>query len=280
MLPQAHRFTPSAAWFPPLPRRRLSRSAHWSPATKAALAALVAALAAACSSGAATGSGGQAVRGAAASGDTRNLRGVCPATIVVQSSWFPEVEHGAEYQLLGKGYGIDSKGKSVTGRLVAAGVDTGVKIQIRAGGPAIGFQQTSAQMYADPSITLGMLNTDEMIQQSKDKPVLGVVAPLDIDPQVIMWDPASHPEWNTISDIGQANSKVLYYQGSPFMGYLLGAGILLGSSARRRWTEATTAPRPVSSPTVAATPCRDTPRTNPGRGNMRFRSGARGSPTS
>jgi hypothetical protein len=32
-----------------------------------------------------------------------NLRGVCPATVVVQSSWFPQSEHGALYQLLGKG---------------------------------------------------------------------------------------------------------------------------------------------------------------------------------
>jgi hypothetical protein len=114
----------------------------------------------------------------------------------------------------------------VTGPLVASGVDTGVKLQIRAGGPAIGFQLTSAQMYADPSITIGMLNTDELVQQSKDKPVLGVVAPLDLDPQVLMWDPRAHPGWNTISDIGQTDTRVLYYQTSTFMAYLLGAGIL------------------------------------------------------
>jgi len=242
MLPQEHRSAPPAAWLPPL-RRRLGRSGRWSFGTNrlsgrsgrwrwsdrlALLTPVMLAiiLAAACSSGAATGIGGQTTRGAAASGDPLNLRGACPTTIVVQSSWFPEADHGAEYQLLGKGYSIDPKHKSVTGPLVASGADTGVKIQIRAGGPAIGFQQTSAQMYADPSITLGMLNTDELIQQSKDKPVLGVVAPLDLDPQVIMWDPKTHPDWNTISDIGQTDSKVLYYQGSPYMDYLLGAGVL------------------------------------------------------
>jgi hypothetical protein len=180
-----------------------------------------------CGAGSPTGtSGGQPARGAAASGDAQNLRGLCPATVVVQSSWFPEAEHGAVYQLLGKGYTIDKTHKSVTGPLVASGVDTGVKLQIRAGGPAIGFQQVSAQMHADSSITLGMLNTDELIQQSKATPVLGVVAPLDRDPQVIMWDPKAHPEWNTISDIGQTGVKVLYFQGSPYMAYLLGSGIL------------------------------------------------------
>jgi len=158
--------------------------------------------------------------------DALNLRGVCPATVVVQSSWFPQAEHGAVYQLLGKGYTIDPGRKSVTGPLVASGVDTGVKLQVRAGGPAIGFQQTSAQMYADRSITLGMLNTDELVQRSKTTPVLGVVAPLDLDPQVILWDAKAHPTFNTIADIGQTDTRVLYYQTSPFMAYLLGAGIL------------------------------------------------------
>jgi hypothetical protein len=175
---------------------------------------------------AASGTGGQSAGRQAADGDALNLRGVCPATVVVQSSWYPQVEHGAVYQLLGKGYQINANRKRVSGPLVAAGVDTGVRLEIRAGGPAIGSQQTSAQMYTDRSITIGMLNTDELIQQSATTPVLGVVAPLDLDPQVLAWDPVTHPEWNTISDIGQTDSPVLYYQGSPFMEYLIGTGIL------------------------------------------------------
>jgi hypothetical protein len=154
---------------------------------------------------------------------------VCPDTVVIQSSWFPEVEHGVAYQLVGSGYRFDPEHKSLTGPLVSAGVDTGVRIQIRAGGPAIGFQKVSAQLYADPSLTLGMVNSDELIQQSTTTPVLGVLAPLDLDPQVILWDPATHPNFNTINDIGQTDTKVLYYQGSPFMDYLLGSGILRAS---------------------------------------------------
>jgi len=179
-----------------------------------------------CSSGTTIGAGGQATRAAPPTTDALNLRRICPATVVVQSSWFPEAEHGELYQLLGKGYTIDANHKRVTGPLVASGVDTGVKLQIRAGGPAIGLQQVSAQMYADPTITLGMLNTDELIQQAKTAAVLGVMAPLDLDPQVIMWDPVTHPDWNTIGDIGQTDVKVLYFQGSPYMAYLLGSGIL------------------------------------------------------
>ncbi len=183
---------------------------------------LAAALAAGCSQGSTPGEGGQA----AVSGDA-GLRGVCPATVVVQTSWFSQIEHFAAYQLLGRGYTVDAARKRVTGPLVAHGVDAGVKIEIRAGGPAIGFQQVSAQMYADRSITLGMIPLDEAIQNSKGQPVTGVMAPYDIDPLVIMWDPAAHPTFSSIADIGGTDTKVLFFNGErTYMDYLLGTGQL------------------------------------------------------
>ena len=180
--------------------------------------------------------GGQAVSRAAGSGDASNLRGVCPATVVVQSSWYPQVEHAALYQLLGAGSKVDANRKAVTGPLVSSGVDTGVKLSIRAGGPAIGSQQVSAQMSADPAITLGMLNSDELIQQSAAHPLLGVVAPLELDPQILMWDPKAHPDWNIIQDIGLTDAKVLYFQGSTFMQYLLRSGTLRPSQVDSSYT--------------------------------------------
>jgi hypothetical protein len=184
--------------------------------------AVAAALAAGCSSGPAPGEGGQAVTRQDAS-----LRGLCPDTVVVQTSWYSQIEHFAAYQLLGRGYTVDAARKRVTGPLVAHGVDTGVKIEIRAGGPAIGFQQVSAQMYADRSITLGMIPLDEAIQNSKDQPVTGVMAPYDVDPLVIMWSPAAHPTFSTIADIGETGTKVLFFNGErTYMDYLLGTGQL------------------------------------------------------
>jgi len=101
-----------------------------------------------------------------------------------------------------------------------------VRIEVRAGGPAVGFQSSAALMYQDPAITLGMVQSDEIIAYSKTQPVLGVVAPMLIDPQMIGWDPKTHPTWHTIADIGQTNTKVFYFQGSAYMEYLIGSGIL------------------------------------------------------
>jgi hypothetical protein len=154
----------------------------------------------------------------------------CPATIVLQTDWNPESEHGGQYELLGPNPTIDTGKKTITSELVAhGGVDTGVKLQIRAGGPAIGYQTVTSQLYADDSITIGYLGTDEQIANSKDHPTVAVLAGLEKSPQIIQWSPAKHPDWKTIADVGKTNTKVLYFQGAAYMDYLTGKGILKSS---------------------------------------------------
>lgn len=191
------------------------------------VAVLVLALlaAAACTSND-NGGGGSAGSTAAPAAVAQSLKGVCPDPVVVQTSWFPESEMAAPYQLIGPNPQIDKAHKKVTGPLVIGGKDTGVKIEVRAGGPATGYEPTAALMYQDPKITLGMAASDELIQYSEKQQMLAVVTPLDVDPQIIMWDPATHPDWHIIADIGQTDEKVLYFEGNTFMEYLVGTGIL------------------------------------------------------
>jgi hypothetical protein len=189
--------------------------------------------AAACSS---SGSSTAPASTAAASGTSSaagipaadNLKAAgCPSTIVLQTDWDPEAEHGGQYELVGPNPTINAGAKSVTGELVAhGGIDTGVQIQIRAGGPAIGYQTVSSQMYKDSSITLGYLGTDEQIALSATQPTVAVMAGLETSPQIIQWSPAAHPTWKTIADIGKTSTPVLYYQGASWMPYLIGKGIL------------------------------------------------------
>lgn len=151
----------------------------------------------------------------------------CPDTVVIQTDWNPEAEHGGVYQLVGDDYSVDAGAKSVSGTLVDSNGDsTGVRVEIRAGGPAIGFQAVSAQMYSDESIVLGYVDTDEAIQLSESQPTVGVLAQLEISPQMIMWDPATYPEVTGIADLGETDATVRYFEGSAYMSYLVGAGIL------------------------------------------------------
>jgi hypothetical protein len=154
------------------------------------------------------------------------LSGVCPDTVVVQMDWFAESEYGAYFQMLGEQPTVDTENKRVIAPLVDGGTPTGVTLEIRYGGPAIGFQQVSAQMYADPSITFGLVSTDEAIQNSNRLATRAVLAPLELSPLMIMWSRAKHPEITSIADLGRSGVKVLYYQADTYMQYLLGAGLL------------------------------------------------------
>lgn len=154
------------------------------------------------------------------------LADVCPDPIVIQTDWFPEAEHGALYQMVGSDYVIDKDLKTVTGSLTSGGEDMGIDIEVRTGGPAIGFAPVETQMYTDESITLGYTSTDAAVLLHADTPTISVVAPLEKNPQIIMWDPGTYPDAETIADLGEAGVTIQYFAGGVFMDVLVAQGIL------------------------------------------------------
>jgi hypothetical protein len=150
-----------------------------------------------------------------------SLKGVCPEKIVIQTDWYATPERAAAYQLVGPHGAIDKKKGTYSGPLGA----TGVSVEVRLGGPFIGFQPIPALMYQNPEILLGYVATDDAVQAAEKFPTKAVVAPLDINPQVLIWDPGSF----TVSgwpDIAKTKAKVLYLEGLPFMDYLISKGFV------------------------------------------------------
>ena len=155
-----------------------------------------------------------------------SLAGVCPATVAIQTDWNPEAEHGCLYQMIGDGYTVDKSKFTVTGPLMADGQDTGVKVQIRSGGPAIGFQTVTSQLYADDSLLLGFVYTDEAIQNSAKQPTVAIESGFDKNPQMIMWDPATYPDVTSIADLGKDKVKIRYFSGAAYMDFFTSTGVL------------------------------------------------------
>jgi hypothetical protein len=199
----------------------------------AGLAVATAIALAGCSGGGGSSTSSKAAASAPAASGAVKLSGTCPATVVVQTDWNPEADHGHLYQLVGPNPTVDTAKKSVTGDLVVGGKPTGVKIQIRSGGPAIGYQSVTQQMYTDKSITLGYVSTDEALQNSAKLPTKAVFAETNISPQMIMWDPKTYPAVTDIKGLGAALAKkggvIRYFKGAAYMSYLQGAGILPAS---------------------------------------------------
>jgi hypothetical protein len=161
------------------------------------------------------------------SGEAVSLKGVCPDTITLLTDWNPEAEHGFLYQLLAPNPTIDAKEVSVTGTLVDQnGNDTGVKLKVRSGGPAVGFQTVTSQLYADDNILLGYVYTDEAIQNSADFPTVAIESGFNKNPQMIMWDPATYPDVKTIADLGKEKVLIRYFSGAAYMDFFTSTGIL------------------------------------------------------
>ncbi|WP_165367576.1 hypothetical protein, partial [Phytoactinopolyspora endophytica] len=145
----------------------------------------------------------------AEAGSELDLSEVCPDPIVMQQDWQPEAEHGTMYNLVGPGHEIDADGKTVTGPLVAGDVDTGVSVEVRPGGSTVGFQPVAALMYVDEDIFIGAVNTDYAIASSGNQPVTAVVAPLNISPQILMWDPETYPDAESLVDVAAEGATVV-----------------------------------------------------------------------
>ena len=159
-------------------------------------------------------------------GEAQQLAGVCPANVAIQLQWQPQSDMGAVFGMLGAGYRVNTDDKSVTGPLVAAGLDTGVDLTLKSGGPAIGFQSVPSQLYVDDSLTMGIVHGDQLVAAAADQPVVGVTPLLKYSPAILMWDPASHPEWKTVADIGKTDATVVVSKDQIFPQWMVANGML------------------------------------------------------
>jgi hypothetical protein len=151
-----------------------------------------------------------------------DLESVCPNPIVMQTGWFPEPEHGMVWQLAETGGTTDTDRGTYTAPAIA---DPRVDVEIRAGGPFLGNQSDTAALYQDPDILLGMVALDEAIAGAEDQPTIAVTTTFEKSPRILMWNPEEH-DFAEMSDIGQSGAPVVYFEGSTYVDYLVGADLV------------------------------------------------------
>jgi hypothetical protein len=162
---------------------------------------------------------------APAGGSAVDLSADCPNPLVIQTDWFAESEHGGLYEMMGDDYEVTADNMRVKGSLVAGGEDTGIDLEIRMGGPAIGFEAPRAQIYTDDSIDIAYSNIDAQMLAWEDTPLIAIMAPLEINPQIIMWDAETYPDVHTIADVGTEGITVNIFPGYGFADVFVAQGI-------------------------------------------------------
>lgn len=154
--------------------------------------------------------------------------GVCPSNMVIQVDWWPEVEHGGTYQMMGDGAEADASLFSYSGPIdpdyAVGGIET---LEIRSGGDAIEFQPVAAVMKTDQDIVLGYINTDEAIQTAGTVEVTGVAATLEINPQMLQWDPTQQDiDKADPTTLAAGGARVLHFPGTAYIEFLISEGFI------------------------------------------------------
>jgi len=88
------------------------------------------------------------------------------------------------------------------------------------------YQSAASFVHSDEQVILGTVDIDGAVQLSAEYPMQAVFAPMELSPLVLLWDPETYPQFQTIADIGQTDTTVLYFPGSTYIEFLVGAGIL------------------------------------------------------
>lgn len=147
---------------------------------------------------------------------------VCPENLVIQTDWYPELEHGGTYQLIGPDGTADKDTISYSGPVQEQYAVGGLKtIQIK----TINFDKANSSQLLDGDADMAYIGMGDVIKDSAAIPMVSIMKTLDKDPQMVMWDPAqldiSAPE-----DILATGASVLHFPGSAYIDYMIGSEIM------------------------------------------------------
>ena len=147
---------------------------------------------------------------------------VCPENLVIQTDWFPELEHGGTYQLIGPGGDADKDTISYSGP---------VQEQYKVGGletitiKTISFDKANSSQLLDGDADMAYIGFGDVIKDSAAIDMVVVMKTLDKDPQMVMWDPTQY-DIQEPADIAETGAKVLHFPGAAYIDYMIANGIM------------------------------------------------------
>ncbi len=146
---------------------------------------------------------------------------VCPERVVVQAAGLPSPAVGPLYALLEPDATIDPSTQTVSGPVVRPdGTVEDVTLEIRAGGPAVGFANPLTLLESDDSILLAQVSTAVALRDAALRPSVGVLALTDRSHASVIVDPQTYPNVTTFDDIRSAGLEVRHVTDEAFIAFL------------------------------------------------------------
>ena len=148
--------------------------------------------------------------------------GACPEKLRIQTDWFPELEHGGTYQLIGPNGTANKDTVSYSGPVQEKYAVGGLK-EIEIG--TIKFDKQNSAQLLDGSADMAYIGIGDVIKDSAAIPMVSIMKTLDKDPQMIMWDPAQY-DVKKPEDIKGTGATVLHFPGVAYIDYMIGKGYM------------------------------------------------------
>jgi hypothetical protein len=143
---------------------------------------------------------------------------VCPQKLTIQTDWFPELEHGGTYQLIGPDGTADKNSVSYSGPVQEQYAVGGLEeIQIN----TVKFDKLNSAILLDGQADMAYINMSDIIKDSAAVDMVAIAKTLDKDPQMIMWDPEQNPITSP-EDILETGAQVLHFPGVAYIDYMIG----------------------------------------------------------
>ncbi|MEY4231674.1 MAG: hypothetical protein RLZZ362_2523 [Actinomycetota bacterium] len=147
---------------------------------------------------------------------------VCPTKLTIQTDWFPELEHGGTYQLIGPDGTASKDTVSYFGPVQPQYAVGGLKeIEIK----TVNFDKANSAVLLDGDADMAYINISDVIKDSSAVPMVAIAKTLDQDPQMVMWDPTQH-DIQTPEDMAATGATVLHFPGTAYIDYMIGQGYI------------------------------------------------------
>ena len=147
---------------------------------------------------------------------------VCPEKLTIQTDWFPELEHGGTYQLIGPDGTANKDTVSYSGPVQPQYAVGGLKeIEIK----TVSFDKANSAVLLDGDADMAYINISDVIKDSAAVPMVAIAKTLDQDPQMVMWDPAQY-DIQKPEDMADTGATVLHFPGTAYIDYMIGQGYI------------------------------------------------------
>ena len=155
------------------------------------------------------------------------LAEACPATIAIQTASLPDPAVGPLHLLLGPDPVVDVTSQLVSSPLVRVdGTVEEVVLELRSGGPAVGFRNPVKLLSEDAGLLLAQASTAVAVRTAAATPSVGVVTMTDRSHDALIVDPATNPGVDTVDAVREAGIEVRHVTDEPFVSYLAATGSL------------------------------------------------------